>query len=288
MKIFTETKKLPLNYEELSLIKGSADAYYDAYILKNTAEDNGFPAGHPCIIVCPGGGYAFTSDREADPIAIQFTAKGFSAFVLRYSCKEAKYPCALAELSWLIKYIRNNAEEYQIDPNKIAVIGFSAGAHLTASLGAYWNDSKIQSLIGATDEENKPNALILSYPVITGGDFTHKGSVKYLFGEDKAENPAIIDKFSIENHVTPNFPATFIWHTASDNGVPVENSLLLSLSLSREKIPFELRIYPKGPHGLALANEQTCAGQPALLRPRVAHWIEDAISFTTDIAFSVK
>lgn len=283
MKIVTETQKIPLDYSTLGLIKDTADAYYDAFILKS--EPLELHAKHPCIVVCPGGAYKSTAPREAEHIATQFIAKGFSAYILRYSCNEAKFPCALTELSWLIAHIREHAEENHIDPTRIAVIGFSAGGHLVGSLGAFWNDHEIQRLAGVSGEENKPNGLILGYPVITGGEFAHKGSLKNLFGADKMEDEATVEKFSIEKHVTPAFPATFLWHTASDGGVPVENSLLLAMSLSREKIPFELKIYPQGPHGLGLANWQTCEGHDNLLVPRAEGWVQDAISFITDIAF---
>ncbi len=286
MKIVTQTNKIPLDYAKLGLIKDSKDAYYDAFILKS--EPLELHQKHPCIVVCPGGAYKGTAPREAEHIATQFIAKGFSAYILRYSCDEAKFPCALTELSWLIKHIRDNAEENHIDPDRIAVIGFSAGGHLVGSLGAYWNDPEIQKLAGVSGEENKPNGLILGYPVITGGEFAHKGSLKNLFGADKAEDPDIIEKFSIEKHITPTFPATFIWHTASDAGVPVENSLLLAMSLSHEHIPFELKVYPYGPHGLALANWQTSEGKENLLMPRAEGWVQEAISFVTDIAFCAK
>ncbi len=286
MKIITETQKIPLNYKELGLQNGETDAYYDAFILKNeSVEDR---TKHPCIVVCPGGAYSGIAPRESEHIATQFIAKGYSAYILHYSCKTARFPCALTELSWLIAHIREHAKENNIDPDRIAVIGFSAGGHLTASLGAYWNDPEIQKLAGVTGEQNKPNGLVLGYPVISGGEFGHKGSLKYLFGADKMEDPEIIDKFSIENHVTSTFPATFLWHTAQDDAVPVENSLLLSLAFSREKIPFELRIYPKGPHGLALSNWQTCEGSDKLIIARSEGWCEHAISFLNDIAFSAK
>lgn len=286
MKIVTETKKIPLDYEGLGLIKSETDAYYDSFILKSEPLEH--HQKHPCIVVCPGGGYGGTAPREAEHIATQFLAKGFSAYILRYSCKPAKFPCALTELSWLIKHVRDNAEENDIDPDRIAVIGFSAGGHLVSSLGAFWNDPEIQRLAGVSGEENKPNGLILGYPVITGGKFAHKGSLKNLFGAENAENEAIIEKFSIEKHVSSSFPATFLWHTATDGGVPVENTLLLAMSLSRENIPFEVRVYPEGPHGLALCNWQTSEGRDNLLNPRARAWIEDAISFITDIAFCAK
>lgn len=282
MTILTECKKIDLDYESLGLTKGEEDAYYNAFILKNGTRDVGT---RPCIIVCPGGGYGSITERECEHVATQFIAKGFSAFILHYSIDKAKFPCALVELSHTIKHIRDNAEAWNIDPDRIAVIGFSAGGHLVASLGAYWNDPEIQKLAGVTGEENKPNGLILGYPVISGGKFGHKGSMKNLFGEERLEDPDIIEKFSIEKHVTSAFPATYIWHTAEDAGVPVENSLLLAMALHRAGVAFELKVYPKGPHALVLANEQTYAGKEKFLVPRVEGWCEEAISFMKDVAF---
>ncbi len=286
MKIITETKKIPLDYETLKLKRDTVDAYYDAYILKS--EPLELHASHPCMVVCPGGGYSSTAPREAEHIATQFMAKGFSTYILRYSCKEAKFPCALTELSWLIKHIRDHAEENHIDPDRIGVIGFSAGGHLVASLGAYWNDPEIQALAGVNGEENKPNGLVLGYPVITGGKFAHKGSLKHLFGAENIDNDEIIEKFSIEKHVTDTFPPAYIWHTASDAGVPVENTLLLAMAMSEAKVPFEVKIYPEGPHGLALANWQTSEGRDNLIVPVAEGWTNDAITFLNTIAFCKK
>ena len=285
MKIVAETKKIKLDYEGLGLTKGTEDAYYDAFILKNGTRDVGT---RPCIIVCPGGGYGSITEREQEHVATQFIAKNFSAFILHYSIDKAKFPCALVELSYTIKYIRDHAEEWDIDPDRIAVIGFSAGGHLVASLGAYWNDPEIQALAGVSGEENKPNGLILGYPVISGGKFRHNGSMRNLFGEDRLENEDVIDKFSIEKNVTPSFPATYIWHTAEDAGVPVENSLLLAAALHEAGVTFELKVYPKGPHALVLANKQTYAGKEKFLVPRAEGWCQEAISFIQDIAFSEK
>ena len=270
---------LKLDYQKLGLTPGVNSPYYKEFILKNDTSAE----RHPCIIVCPGGGYHFTADREAEPIALQFVATGFSAFILHYSVTPARFPCSLIELCYLIKHVREHAEEYQIDPKRIAVIGFSAGGHLTASLGAYWNNPEIQALLDIENDENKPNGLILSYPVITGGEKAHKGSVKNLMGEDYTEQDVMT--FSIENHVTEHFPKSFIWHTASDAGVPVENSLYLAAELAKHKVPFELKIYPYGPHGISLANELTYEQKEQLIVPRAQSWIREAISFLKEVAF---
>ena len=280
MIIEQKREQIVIDYQGSGLTPGKTAPYFDSFVLKNdTSADR-----HPCIVVCPGGGYHFVSDREAEPIATQFVAAGFSAFILHYSVVPAKFPCALIELSALMKHIRENADNYQIDPNKIAVIGFSAGGHLAGSLGAYWNNADIQRKSSIQNDENRPNALILSYPVITGGEKAHRGSVRHLMGDDCTQED--IDTFSLEKHVTAAFPPTFLWHTAADASVPVENSLMMASALSAEKIPFELRIYPHGQHGLSLANEVSWEQNENLIIPRVQEWMGAAISFLKEVAFS--
>lgn len=203
----------------------------------------------PAVLVCPGGGYVNCSAIEAEPIVMQFLSAGFNAFLLNYSVSPAKYPAALEEVSRAVEIIRENAEEWGVFEDKIAVCGFSAGAHLAASLGVFWNREPIKS----AGKKNKPNALILSYPVITSGEAAHRGSFEQLCGDD-AE---LIKKMSLENQVTSDTPPTFLWHTFEDAAVPVENSLLFASALRSCNVPFELHIYPKGGHGLSLLKEET-------------------------------
>lgn len=217
----------------------------------------------PAVVVCPGGGYMMTSDREAEVIAVAFLAQGFNAFVVRYSVGEyAAYPNSLVDLSRAMKLIRENAEEFCIFTDKIAVCGFSAGGHLVASLGTLWNDSEVREISGCLNEENKPNALILCYPVITATKFLHEGSINVLMQNitDPDERKRYIDKLSCEKNVGGHTPPAFIVHTYADNDVAVENSLLFANSLAENDIPFELHIYQDGPHGIALGNHITYAG----------------------------
>jgi acetyl esterase/lipase len=235
----------------------------DTYILSGNKK-------RPAVLICPGGGYGFTSDREAEPIAMQFNAAGFHAFVLYYSIAPRRHPQPLMDVSRAMCIIRENANEWNIQSDKIAVCGFSAGGHLAASLGVFWDEPLLHNVCGITRGMNQPNALILCYPVITSGEYAHRGSFINLLGEQADEK--ILAKMSLENQVNDETPPAFIWHTFSDSSVPVENSLFFAQAMRKKNIPFELHIYPEGPHGLSLANKETDNGNTGEY-PHVATWI---------------
>lgn len=225
----------------------------------------------PLVLICPGGGYCHTSDREAEMMALQFVAMGYHAAVLRYSVAPAKYPTALLELASAVKLIRDYSEEWNVDKDKIVVQGCSAGGHLAASYGCFWSEDFVAEALKVTDKEYlRPNGMILCYPVITQGEFAHRGSFENLLGEKEAELGA---KMSLENQVTKNTPKAFIWHTFEDGSVPVENSLLFASALRKEGIPFELHIYPEGSHGLGLANKLTESPLHKEVMPACESWI---------------
>ncbi|AGC68299.1 putative acetyl esterase [Thermoclostridium stercorarium subsp. stercorarium DSM 8532] len=261
---------------------------WDGILTKN--ELNGF---EPCmetyilsgekkrgaVLICPGGGYTHTSPREAEPIAMRFTAKGYHAFILYYSVAPNRHPQPLLDVSRAMCIIRENADEWNVDRNKIAVCGFSAGGHLAASLGVHY-DKPYLKREGIVLGENRPNALILGYPVITMKEFAHKGSRDNLLGENPDD--ALINEMSLENHVSEKTPPAFIWHTVEDRSVPVENSLLFAMALHKNKIPFELHIYPYGPHGLSLANKETDNGNMGEY-PHVSGWIDLCIEWLDGI-----
>ena len=211
----------------------------------------------PLVLVCPGGAYAYTSEREADPLAAQFLAMGYHAAVLRYSCAPAVYPTALTELAYSLALIRRNGEDWYVNPEQIIVLGCSAGGHLAASMGVFWKEEFLAGALGIRKEEQKlirPDGMILCYPVITSGEFAHRGSFQNLLGARQEELSA---KMSLENQVDKDTPPAFIWHTYEDGAVPVENSLLFVTALRRAGVPAEFHMYPKGSHGLALANRLT-------------------------------
>jgi acetyl esterase/lipase len=270
-----EKKPIVVDYEQLKVVPPEKPATLTSYILDIDTLKNRTWSKRPAVLVCPGGGYTFCSDREAEPIALAFNGRGFHSFVLDYSCKPTGFPCAITELSKAIVYIRSIAAEYNIDPDQIFVCGFSAGAHLACSLGVYWNTDWLKEYTGISGEENRPNGMILGYPVITQKKgVRHTDSFKnWMCGKEE-----YADLFALEDHVTADTPSAFIWHTCSDNGVNVENSLLLATAMRKEKINLELHIFPYGAHGLALSNAITAdaSWDEYQHRPEVECWIDMA------------
>lgn len=263
---------IQLNEIFTGLAADEKGATLHTYIVDNSPEID-LNRKRPSIIICPGGGYGFTSDREAEPVALRFMAEGYNAFVLRYSVAPHQYPQQLLEVSAAIAHVRRMADTWHVDTDKIIICGFSAGGHLAGSLGVLWQEPFIRETLQLNEEENKPNAMILSYPVITGGKFAHKGSFDNLLGASADE--AARDNLSLEQLVSELTPPTFLWHTFDDAAVPVENSLLFANALREKAIPFELHIYAHGPHGLSLCNENTAAPQSKdLVNPHIASWFK--------------
>lgn len=223
------------------------------------------------VLICPGGGYHFVSFRESEPVALRLLSRGFNVFVLDYEVAPVRYPMALLEAAAAMSVIRSRANEFHADPDKIAIGGFSAGGHLAASLGVFWQEKFISDSLGVSSGNYKPDALILCYPVITSGPFAHRDSFENLLGPDTPNE--LIKSMSLETQVNSQVPPTFLWHTFSDEAVPVENSLLFAQALRQNNVPFELHIFPQGAHGLSLCNDQSTIN-PRLLNPHCAVWPE--------------
>jgi len=243
------------------------------YILDNSTEIDERRT-RPSIIICPGGGYEFTSDREAEPVAVRMNAMGFNAFVLRYSVYPVGFPTSLFELAMAVALIRRKHVEWHVDSKKVIVAGFSAGGHLAASLGVFWNRKSLFKDLGISSDEIRPDGLVLSYPVITSGMYAHQDSFVALLGENY---DSLLDGVSLENQVSMSTPPTFLWHTYTDEIVPCENSFLFASALRRSGVPLEMHIYPKGGHGLSLGTEETTARdvEPSM-QPDLTNWIEMA------------
>lgn len=227
---------------------GAKGAYLTVYARTESAELK--KRARPAILIIPGGGYGMLSDREGEPVALKYLNNGFCPFVLSYSIKTA-YPAPLLEAMLAVRYIRENAEEYGIDKNKVSVIGFSAGGHLAGLLATLKEDEA--ELVGKTPDKIKPDAVILSYPVATMGEYTHGGTRCHITGGDKT----LYDRLSLEKRVDKNAVPAFIWHTYEDNCVPVENSLMLAAAYRNANAPFALHIFEHGWHGLSLADGET-------------------------------
>lgn len=252
-------KKIPLKNQSNDIAP-----YMTTYILDDILSDK---KKRPLIMIFPGGGYEYCSPREGEPIACAFNTMGYHAVVVEYTTN-APYPQSLIDASNAIVYIRQHAEEWNVDSEKIFVCGFSAGAHLAASLGIM---SGKEEAIKRNDNLNRPTGMILCYPVITSGKFAHRGSIDRI----KATTPELLKKTSLELQVDENTPPAFIWHTFTDTAVPMENSMLLADAMRKYNIPFEMHIYPHGTHGLSLATEFTST-RDELIIPHVQSWITSA------------
>ena len=262
-----KTVKINVPYEKAGLSSEGCSPELDIYIISQY--DKIAVKRRPAIIICPGGGYEFCSVREAEPVAIRFAAYGISAFVLRYSCVNKRFPTALLEAAQAMAYVRENAEELGVDPEKIMICGFSAGGHLAASLSVHWNKPFVSDALGGNSRLYRPDGAVLCYPVITAGEKRHDGSIVNIAGAEYS--PEIMKQISLEEHVSPDTPPVFLWHTADDGSVPVENSLLFASALAANKIPFVCHIFESGVHGLSLCDDTT-AGYEGHINPDCARW----------------
>lgn len=212
------------------------------------------------VIIFPGGGYAMRASHEGEGYAEWFQSIGITSFVVDYRVAPYKHPAQISDAIRAVRYVRHYAEKYGIDKDKIAVMGSSAGGHLAGSVSVHYDKKMYDKTDDIDMEDCKPNATILCYPVIDMFEYRHDGSRQNLIGERALH--ADKDFMSLYKHVTKDTPQAFIWHTSSDQAVPVENSLLYADALSKVQVPFEMHIYPIGHHGLGCAKEI----------PHVAQW----------------
>ncbi len=239
----------------------------------------------PLVLICPGGGYGHLSDREGEPVALAFLAMGYHAAVLHYSCAPAQYPTQLTELAKAMLIIQEHAKEWYVDTDKIVVQGGSAGGHLAACLGMFWDEDFLAERVGLSADEHhllQPAAMILCYPVITAGEYGHRGSFKNLLGDREAE---LSEKLSLEKQVSEKTPKAFIWGTYEDASVPMENSLLLVGAMRKANIPVEYHLYPRGCHGLALATRLTQSSEGRHVQKECATWVELAHTWMENMFF---
>jgi len=249
------------------------------YILEETVYPEN-PRRKPAVIILPGSGYWKCCPREGEPVAMKYLSQGYNAFVLMYSCSPDVYPKALCEVSEAVKLVRANADKWNIDPDKIAVCGFSAGGHLAATLGTLWNREPAVKCDGL----NKPNALILGYPVITSsGEYSHKDSFNYLL-HDRAEDKELMEFLSPEKQVSEDTPPTFLFHAYGDDGVPMENSMMFASALKKADIPFELHIFPRGCHGFGTAEAEACSCEDV---EHISSWVPLSVRWLDDL-FGMK
>ena len=259
--------------ETIYLRDEDRDVRLETYVPKKEG-DMQWTSPRDCMLILPGGAYYFLAEREAEPVAKAFLAEGFCCFVLYYSLGEkAKFPRPLQDVSLAIAHIKRNAEKYNVNPDRIFVCGFSAGGHLAASAGTMWNHSAA-AFEGMEKGENRPCGMILSYPVATLGEYTHIESCRYVTGEEEPTRESR-DRWSPDKNVDGDTVPAFLWHTQEDCCVDVRCSLELANALVFGNVPSEIRIYPKGPHGLSVATAET-----GNTNPHIAHWIKDCVEWT--------
>ena len=216
---------------------------------------------HPCMLVVPGGGYCMCCSHEGELPAMEFFDRGMNVFVLSYttditmSVPLKKQP--LDDISRAVRFIRKNADKYNVISDKLFIMGFSAGAHVCGSLAVHFDDVKDQNPDYA-QVSNRPDGVILSYPVITTSEYTHGSSVETLLGKEPSKEE--LEYFSLEKQVKENTPPCFIWQTQEDDLVPVENSYLFAMALREKKVPFAHYVFPSGYHGLTIANKTFFSG----------------------------
>lgn len=230
--------------------------------------DDGQP--HGAVIVLPGGGYNHLAAHEGVPIARWLNAAGISAFVLNYRVAPYRHPMPLLDASRAVRTVRARAAAWNVRPDQIGVLGFSAGGHLAATLATRYSEGDPASEDPIERVSSRPDAAVLCYAVISfTRPFAHAGSGQALVGD--AAPAGLKEDLSAESRVSPATPPCFLWHTADDEKVPVENALLFASSLRQHGVPFEMHVFPHGRHGLGLALDDPGVGQWAGL---CANWLK--------------
>lgn len=272
--------------------RADRQAFYTMYLQDNSDEIEK-NRKHPAIIVCGGGGYLGISDREKEPVALYFLNEGYQAFVLEYRTAKtggSEYPQPVYDLAKMIVTVREHADQWNIDREKIAVIGFSAGAHLCACMATQWKETYLSEYMGIESEKMKPDAVILSYPLTDielQNKWMKKNAVNNMEGFMEAANIAMLGKDYTDadvklaspiSHITEDIPPVFLWHTLSDEMVYVINSVDFAKKIIEAGGQCELHIFENGLHGMSLANEQS-GGNPNMISEAVAVWKNLAVQF---------
>lgn len=257
----------------------------DRVCLETFVSSNSDDSLRDAMIVLPGGGYSNLSSREAESIALAYLARGYNSFLLSYrvGCEGDTYPKQLIDVSRAIIHVRENSEKYGINPNRVFVVGFSAGGHLAGAVGLMSDERIVLDTLGIKPGENKPNGIILAYPVVTAMAPTHQGSFIRLTGKAFCDISEDERKFhSLELRVDENAPPAFIWHTAQDTVVPPYGSMHLAEKYVEFGRPITFTLYPYGQHGLALANKIT-SRVPEQNDAMIEVWVDNSVKWLETI-----
>ena len=253
-----------MEYNEYKLSDG---AVLKSYIREDITDKCESHKERPAVIVFPGGGYQYLSKRESEPIVLEFLSRGFNLFLLEYAVtkEEIEKREPEKEAAEAVAFIRRNREKFRVKEDNIALMGFSAGGHVVLSLGVHWE---------RYGKESRPDALVLSYPVVTMGKWCHEGSRDNITRGEKER----LEYFSLENQITSSIPPTFIWHTTEDKSVPPMNTIMLLEALERVGAYYEYHMFTKGKHGLS-----TCRKDVGVVEKRAESWMDLASSWLSEL-----
>lgn len=276
-----------MQFNTMRIWEGREDVTLTTYLL-----DNCFDADphrkRPAVLICPGGGYQYCSDREAEPVAMKFAAMGYHTMILRYSVANTvsktelvRYPKPLYDIAKAVAIIREHSEAWRVEKNKIAVCGFSAGGHLCAELAVHWQEPRLAETLGLPNEQFRPNAAILVYALLDVVAEEAYMDAEQFFGASDV-NTTLLGKEKLTSeeaqmispayHVTPSCPPCLLVHAANDFLVPVENTLNMAAALTKAQVPYEVHIFETGSHGFSVADETTST-MDYEMHPETADWL---------------
>ena len=261
--------------KDIKLGNGETEAVLHAYISsENNKLNRENTPKRPAVIVFPGGAYSHLAWHEGEPVVKKFFAAKFNAFLLEYTIGEkALFPRPLLDASLAIIHVRSHAEEYNIDPDRIFVCGFSAGGHLAASIGTLWHKDIAKPYPDMPEGLNKPNGMILGYPAIIPYNHSVEGCFERIWGTLEPTD-AYMAEYGILENISEKTPSAYIWHTSNDESVPVQNSIIFADKLTDSGVNFRMHIYENGRHGLGLADSEATGERD--LKP-ITGWIDEAM-----------
>jgi len=232
-----------------ALGQGSNDVPTLTVYLPEAGKANG-----AAMVICPGGGYAHLAPHEGKDYALWLNESGITCFVLKYRLGSAGYrhPAMLQDAARAVRTVRARASEWGLDTKRVGIIGSSAGGHLASTLLTHFDAGKAEAADVIERQSSRPDIGILCYAVISFGEFAHKGSRENLLGKEPSAE--LVELLSNELQVTKDTPPCFVWSTEEDKVVSVENTMMFAAALRRNKVPFDLHVYQKGPHGIGLGS----------------------------------
>jgi acetyl esterase/lipase len=207
------------------------------------------------MVICPGGGYSHLAAHEGNDYALWLNQHGVTCFVLKYrlGAHGYRHPAMLNDAARAVRWVRAHAGDFKIDPKRVGIMGSSAGGHLASTLMTHFDPGQPDAVDPVERQSSRPDIGVLCYPVISLGEYAHKGSKSNLLGTNPP--PALVESLSNELQVTTNTPPCFLWTTFEDKTVPMENSLLFAAALRKNHVPFDFHVYQKGGHGMGLADK---------------------------------